>query len=408
MRPDIEKLISKQSALDLLFARWFPEAGIETVPLTEAAGRILAQDQFARYDLPVVRASTMDGVAVKSERFLEGMPDTSDWKMGVDFVRADTGDDFDDAFDTVIAIENVELLPGGGIRFPKPVNARRGFNVKGKGTDLQAGALLAPKGTRLTAQALGAIAMGGNAEVPVFRKPRVAFLPTGNELVPPGAVLNRGQNFDTNSLMVSNMLQEMGAEPLLHPILRDDPDALREALTRVLPDSDIVLMNAGTSKGSEDYCCHLLEEAGEVLFQGVAAVPGRPMSMAFIQGKPVVNLSGPSFAAFYSVDWAVRAMICRFLGVPVPVRETVEATLTETLQTPPFFALMAAFRVEVGRDGGYLATPLSLRGPKAAGSAAALLADGVYITTPGEPPLKAGSTITIELLKNRAELSRAQ
>ena len=114
------------------------------------------------------------------------------------------------------------------------------------------------------------------------------------------------------------------------------------------PDSDIVLVNAGTSKGGEDYSCHLLEEAGQVLFHEVAAVPGRPMSMALVQGKPVVNLSGPSFAAFYSMDWAVRAIVCRCLGVPVPVRETVEATLTETLQAPPFFALMAAFRVERG------------------------------------------------------------
>ena len=204
------------------------------------------------------------------------------------------------------------------------------------------------------------------------------------------------------------MLRDMGAEPILHPILRDDPAELREALSRVLPDSDIVLVNAGTSKGGEDYSCRLLEEAGQVLFHGGAAVPGRPMSMALVQGKPVVNLSGPSFAAFYSMDWAVRAIVCRCLGVPVPVRETVEATLTETLQAPPFFALMAAFRVERGQDGGYLATPLSLRGPKSAGLAAALMADGVYITTPGDPPLEAGATITIELLKNRAELHPAQ
>ena len=90
------------------------------------------------------------------------------------------------------------------------------------------------------------------------------------------------------------------------------------------------------------------------------------------------------------------------------MRETVEATLTETLQAPPFFALMAAFRVERGQDGGYLATPISLRGPKSAGSAATLMADGIYINTPGDPPLEAGATITIELLKNRAELHPAQ
>jgi molybdopterin molybdotransferase/putative molybdopterin biosynthesis protein len=128
------------------------------------------------------------------------------------------------------------------------------------------------------------------------------------------------------------------------------------------------------------------------------------MSVAILDGKPMVNLSGPSFAAFYSMDWMVRALVCRALGVAVPQRERVNAVLTAPLQTPPFFSQMVPMQVTVQQDGSYAATPLALRGPKSAGLAAALMADGVYLSTPGEKPHQAGSQIPVELLKNPAQL----
>lgn len=146
MRPDIENLISKDDARKRIFDAWKPVAQTEQVRVENAAGRILAEDQFAQYDLPVVRASTMDGIAVRSSDFAEGMPDTSAWKLGEDYVRADTGDDFDDRFDAVIAIENVTFLPGGGLQLPPRVNASKGYNVKPCGADVRKGALLAQAG----------------------------------------------------------------------------------------------------------------------------------------------------------------------------------------------------------------------------------------------------------------------
>ncbi len=404
MRPDLADLIPKEKALELLFARWTPSPDAETVPLADCVGRVLAQDQFALYDLPKVRASTMDGVAVHAALFAEGVPDTTGWRLGRDFIRADTGDDFDDAYDAVIAIEQVRLLPDGGIEILPNTRVFPGLNVKSCGADLRKGALLAKAGTRLTALDMAALAMGGLDAVPVLRRPRVGFLPTGSELVPPGSPLHRGQNFDTNSLLTAQLLREMGAEPLLHPIVRDDRGALRTAISTLLPQCDILLVNAGTSKGGEDYCAALLAEAGEVLFHGVAAVPGRPMSIAMVGGKPVMNLSGPTYAAFYSLDWAVRAMVCRYLGTPVPRRERVLATLTERFQMPPFFSLLASFHVERLADGSYIATPLALRGPKAVGTAASLTAEGVYVTSLGEKPHEAGETIEIELLRGAETL----
>jgi molybdopterin molybdotransferase/putative molybdopterin biosynthesis protein len=131
------------------------------------------------------------------------------------------------------------------------------------------------------------------------------------------------------------------------------------------------------------------------------------MSVAILDGKPMVNLSGPSFAAFYSMDWMVRALVSRALGVAVPQRQKVNAVLTAPLQTPPFFSQMVPMKVTAQQDGSYSATPLALKGPKSAGLAAALMADGVYLSTPGEKAHAAGSHIEVELLKNPSELSHS-
>jgi molybdopterin molybdotransferase/putative molybdopterin biosynthesis protein len=391
-------LISKEEALRRVFAAWTPQLQTETVALADAAGRVLAQDLTAQYNIPVVRASAMDGVAIRYADVADGLPDTTAWVLGRDYARADTGDDFPDAFDTTVAIEQVTLLPGGGLRFAEGLTIRQGMNVNPSGSQLRQGDVVGRAGTVLTARDLAAIGMGGYDRVSVVRRPRVAFVPTGSELVPIGSVLQRGQNFDTNSLMAAQLLRELGAEPLVRTITRDDPAQVQQALEDLVAEADLVILNAGTSKGEEDYCGQLLERCG-ALFHGVAAVPGRPMSVAMVQGKPVLNISGPSLAAFYSLDWMVKPLICRFLGIPVPQRPTVRATLTQPLNCPPPVSMLCMVQVERQADGTYAATPLSSRGPRAARAADNLTANALYQTTPGEPSHEAGEQITVELLR---------
>ena len=400
---DFHHLIRKEDALARLCQSWTPKLGTERIALEDAAGRVLCENQYAQYHLPLVRASTMDGVAVDSERFLSGVPDSSGWKMGIDYVRADTGDDFDDAFDTVIPIENVELLADGGLRFHGKFSAKKGTNIKPQGSDVRKGSLLVPSGTVLDAMYLSALAMGGISEVPVIKKPRVAFLPTGSELVDVGQPLQRGQNYDSNSALVRQMLLDMGAQPVMYPIVPDEPVQLRNAIQDLLSHADILLVNAGTSKGGEDYCHAILQEIGTPVFDGIAAVPGRPMSAVVVEGKPVINLSGPSFAAFYSMDYMVHGLICHGLGIPVPVRETISAKLTAPIPKPPIFSMMVPMEVK-RTAAGYTASPVTLRGPGARGSAAAMTAQGIYITQPGERPSRPGETVSVELLRGTGSI----
>ena len=130
---------------------------------------------------------------------------------------------------------------------------------------------------------------GGVWDVPVLRKPAVAFIPTGNELVPPRSAVVRGKNVDTNSVLARTSLQLLGAEPLLYPIVPDDRAMLGRTLDDALGRADIVILNGGSSKGGEDHNARLLHERGKVLCHGVAAAPGRPLCAAMVEGKPVVN-----------------------------------------------------------------------------------------------------------------------
>ena len=406
MKMALGKLPSKGEALDCLLSRWDPKPGTEELPLTQAVGRVLAEDLTARYDIPVVRASAMDGVAISFALTEQAGWDPARWEKGREYVRADTGDDFPDEYDTVVPIEQVTFLPQGGLSFSPELTLSRGMNVRPAGSQLARGAVVGRKGTVLTAMDLAAVGMGGYDRVPVVVRPRVAFAPTGSELVPIGSALQRGQNFDTNGLMAAQLLREMGAEPVLHPIVKDREEDLERVLDELLSTADIVLLNAGTSKGGEDYCAAVLQRRGALL-HGVAAVPGRPMSVAVIGGKPVLNLSGPALAAFYGLDWAVRPLVCRWLGVPVPVRERITATLTAALNPPPAMSMMCRLQVVRTPEGKYLATPLAAKGP---GSCAArtLCSEGVYISTPGEPPKQAGETLQVELLRNRAQIREAE
>lgn len=395
----MNSLPEKFQVLDLLFAQWSAPTCVESVPTPQAIGRVLAEPQYALHDLPVVRASGMDGVGVSSARFQGGVPDTTGWKCGVDYVRADTGDDFDDRFDAVIRIEDVTFSPDGTIRLSPSAPVVPGLNIRNRGSTLRQGALLAEKDLPLRACDLAALAMGGIWEVPVYRRPRVAFIPTGSELIPIGEPLSRGKNYDTNSLLAQHMLLEMGAEPVCLPIVKDSPAALREALFRALEASDVALINGGSSKGDEDFNTRLLQTEGTLLCHGAAAVPGRPIGVALVRGKPVINIPGPAAAAFYCLDWCVRPVIARFLHSPVPQRQTVRGVLTEDLECPQQMAFLCRIHAVRTPDGGFALTPLSF---KTVGAAACLASNAIYVSPVGEGPRFRGDVLEVELLRNPA------
>jgi len=325
------QMTSRIEALEKLFAVWTPPRETETVPLAEAVGRTLAETQRSCLTMPPAHVSVCDGIAVKSASFVHGLPDASGWVEGREYVWADTGDDFPDEYDAVIRVEELEKLPGGGLRITRRESVEPGDSVKPRGGTVQEGDKLLDAGQVIRPTDLSALAMGGAFTVPVWKRPVAAFLPTGSELIPCGAAPKRGENIDSNSLMVPAMLRELGAECLCFPITRDAVSELRETLHAALAQADIVVINGGSSKGGEDFNTRLIAEEGDLLFHEVSAAPGRPTAIGVVQGKPVVNMPGPPLAAYFVTDWCLRAILDRWLCHPPRILHTVRGVLTAPL-----------------------------------------------------------------------------
>ncbi|MDR2296389.1 MAG: molybdopterin molybdotransferase MoeA [Clostridiales Family XIII bacterium] len=393
--PHTEKAPTRREAIDAVVTRWKPAPGRETRPVDEAAGRVAARDHFARHDLPVVRASAMDGIGVLASMFADAAPDTTLWREGEAYVRADTGDDFDDRFDAVIPIEDVRFLPAGGLSLAADLRVTRGMNVRPAGNSVRKGERIVAAGTRLTPSDLAALVLGGVDEAELLKKPVVAFIPTGNELVPQGCAPARGQTVDANSTLLRHMLTEMGAAPLCLPIVRDDKEALRAAIRRARAEADIILLCGGSSKGGEDYGATLVAEMGEALFHWIASAPGRPTAAAMLDGVPLINMPGPPLAAYFVTDWYVRALVAHFLGGPGPARPTVRARLPEGLAATEGMEILRKLELRETEEG-LEARVIEMRG---ASTVRSLTAPAQLVTDAGPQGLSPGESAEIELLR---------
>lgn len=387
---------AREKALNDFFAAWEPRMQTELAALEEAVGRVAAEDLYSVNTLPVYRSSACDGIAVNSSMFAEGVPDTSAWRCGSEYERADTGDDFDDRFDAVIPIEEVETAPDTSVVISPDVPVKPGWNVRPRGDSLREGELLIRAGMVIRPVDLASLAVGGISMVPVRKKPVVAFIPTGSELVPAGIAPKRGQNVDTNSVLVKTSLKALGADPLVFPIIDDDPEALKRALHEALRSADLIVLNGGTAKGGEDYNFQLLEQEGRLIHHYIAAAPGRPMALAVAKGKPVINLPGPTLAAVFGLEWCLSRVTARFLGIPAPQRPVVSCILDHAFGSNPNMAIMCLMKITRARDGVYHACYQSFFNQSLPAS---LASDGIYISDVGESERKKGEIIEVALLR---------
>lgn len=394
---NMEGFATREKVLSDLFYVWTPVKTTELVPLEESIGRITSCAMYSENTLPVHRASGCDGIAVKSELFKEGMPDYTIWQEGREFVRADTGDDFEDQYDAVIMIEEVDINEDNRIVFiSEDVPVCSGMNISKKGSSIMAGDHIMDADLPIRPSDLAALAMGGCRMVSVTKKPRIAFIPTGSELIPHQMKPSRGQNTDTNSLLIKEALIELGAEAIIFPIIPDDKDLLEQALEDAIKVADIVVINGGTAKGKEDYNTLLIESKGKLLNHYVAAAPGRPLALGVINNKPVINLPGPTIAAFFGQDWCLSAIVCRALNIPLPKKERIVCTLTEDITTTPHMAILCRLEVKKS-EKGYLAEPRSFF---TGNMSSCLTSNGMYVSPIGESTKSCGEKIEVELLRN--------
>lgn len=391
------KDISMEDAIELFREKWPKQMETEKISISEAKDRVLAEDYYGRCDIPVVRCSMMDGIAVKSEYWKVGNPNTDEWEIGKEFVRADTGDDFPDDYDAVIPIEKVIIGPNGkGLKIIKKDPVQKGENIRGRGSSIQEGTPLVKKRVKLLPSDIGALAMGNISEVEVYKKPVVSFLPTGTELIPPGEEIKRGQNIDSNSLMAKGLLEEFGAEPRMYSISMDDFSSMEEKLEDALEHSDLILINGGSSKGEEDFGVRLLERKGTLHFHWTKAAPGRPCAMGEVKGKPVIIVPGPAYGCFNVLQWLVRPCIMQLSGNEEDEYYKVKAELLEDFEGGSSVHFLVGAEVKQNKEGKLF---VQLMNFKRAGTYNCLMANGFVYTEIYGDPWKKGDILEITLIR---------
>ncbi|NLA87765.1 MAG: molybdopterin molybdotransferase MoeA [Clostridiales bacterium] len=385
---------TRAEALKLLCENWPLKSESEYIPLQQAFGRVTAKPVYSRNTMPVHRVSKFDGIAVRFSAFENGLPDTSGWVKGVDYVQADTGDDFPDAFDTIVAVEDFYHNDEGHICFFDNIDYEKGDCIRAAGTMIQKGDLITEAHTRLTPEHLAMLALGGIYQVEVIKKPKVIYIPTGSELITAGIKPERGQNIEANSLMVTSYLTQWGADTFCCPIIKDNPSELEQALDNALAAGDIVLINGGSSKGAEDFSTELLRKNSTVYRHGIRVVPGRPVNIAIINGKPVINLPGPTLAAFLALDWCVFGLVHYYYGLPAPSRPRLKVRLEKPVKKNPEVEMYIRFSL-TKQEGAYWAAQI---GREKNMPYTFLMANALFVAPIGVAGYEAGDEIEVELL----------
>jgi molybdopterin molybdotransferase len=323
----------------------------ETVPLRHAAGRVLAADIHAPFDLPAFPNASMDGFAVRAADTAAApvrLAVTADIPAGIvpagrlqpgQAARIMTGAHMPDGADAVVPAEQTDFHsrdPGSAA--PPFVNilapAAPGDNVRARAADVTLGDLLIPRGARLRAQHLGMAAMLGIGALQVTRQPRVALLSTGDELLPPGSSPAPGHIFESNSLTLGTLVEEAGGLVSQLGIAADRADSVESLLDRAVAErADLIVSSAGVSVGAFDFVKSVVEAHGSLDFWRVNMRPGKPLAFGLYRGVPFVGLPGNPVSAFVGFEVFLRYALARLLAMAQPARPAVRARLVEPVKS---------------------------------------------------------------------------
>jgi putative molybdopterin biosynthesis protein len=344
MRKIFRELVSIEEAKERLFSRLKIEQEVEVVPLAEAYGRVLAEDCYSKVDIPPFDRATMDGYAVKAEDTFGAEEDNPIALKVVGKVEAGDVPAIEVERGTAVEISTGAVIPkganavvmveytsrdGDNVLIFKPVPP--GANIMSAGSDIMAGELLVRRGTKLTAREIGVLASAGFSSVKVVKKPVVAVISTGNELIDPGERLEFGKIYDVNTYTIGAGILENGGIPVFLGIARDNAEEIRSKIAEGLKIADIVILSGGTSAGIGDMIYRIVGEFGEVLVHGVAVKPGKPTVMAVASWngkiKPIFGLPGYPTSALMIFEIFVAPLIRLMSGLPEEERKIVKARI---------------------------------------------------------------------------------
>ena len=374
-----------------------------SVSLEDAVGRVTAAPVWATRSSPVGDSAAMDGIAVLASD-TAGATQTTPLQLGPDaYEVVDTGDPIPDGFDAVVMREHVHYVTTPDGEAAEIMSAVPPYDhVRSIGEDVSAGELLLPEGHRLRPVDVAAAAAAGATDLVVRRRPRVAVIPTGDEIVPVGSPPQRDQILDTNSLMLVAQAREAGCESWATPIQPDVQEQISAAVRDAATTADLVLVVAGSSAGRDDYTARVVDELGELAVHGVAVRPGHPVVLGAVDATPVIGVPGFPVSAALTFDIFALPLLAALEGAAPPHRPQVPARLARKL--PSVVGMDDWVRVRLGSVAGQVvASPL----PRGAGVLTSLVrADGLLLVPAGVEGHHAGEEVSVQLLRRLPEIER--
>lgn len=371
----------------------------ETINTWDALGRVTTKPIFALISSPHYNSSAMDGIAVKSEKtFSASDRNHITLTEGEDYMVVDTGDPILREFDCVIMIEDLIKVDDNHVTIYQ--SAMPWQNIRPLGEDIVENQLIVPSKHKIRPVDIGALIAGGINEVEVFKRPTVGIIPTGTELVKPGTALKVGDIIDFNSRTFSAQVKEWGGFPNRYEIVKDDYNLIKNTVLKAIEENDIVLVNAGSSAGREDFTSSVIGEVGELIIHGVAIKPGKPVMMGIINNKPIIGIPGFPVSAYFVMEEIVKELISNYQGLETEQKKTVKAKLTKRCMSSLKYHEFV--RVKLGfMDDKYVATPLT----RGAGATMSLVnADGVLEIKQQLEGIEAGTEVEIKLLSTEDKI----
>lgn len=370
----------------------------EMVSVQNAFGRITARAVYAVICAPHYAASAMDGIAVHAKDTFGATETTPVRLTPQQYMVVDTGDPVPEDCDAVIMVE--DIVRGEDESVTIYAAAAPWQHIRQIGEDICAGEMILASYMEVTPAAIGAMIAGGVLEIEVMKKPVIGIIPTGDEIVAPCADPKPGDILEFNSSIFSAMVQEWGAEAKTYPIVPDRFDAIREMVAGAADECDIVLLNAGSSAGREDYSVSVIRELGDVVYHGIAIKPGKPAILGLRGAVPILGVPGYPVSGIIVIEELLKPLVAEWFHSNTAPVQLATATLTRPVVSG--LKYQEFVRVRMGEVGGKLtASPLS----RGAGVVSSFMkADGILEVPQGTEGYEAGEEVQVRLLSTPEKL----
>ena len=416
---DTPDMLSVEEALEKILALT-PVLEAEDTPLLEALGQVLAQDAVARFDIPPADNSAMDGYAVRHQDIVGAGPTgpkvltvvglvaagqlpTQEVRSGT-AIRIMTGALIPPGADTVVPFEETDEVErtAAGISLDEIAilcEIGKGDSVRPAAEDVKRGEIILPRGTVLRPSEVGVLASLGNATVNVIRRPVVAVLATGDELLEPSQPLEPAKIYDSNSYSVASLVRRYGGVPRVLGIARDNLDSMNAMLDLGIK-SDMLITTAGVSKGDYDIVKDVLAERGEIAFWSVRMRPAKPLAFGVLRGSggrsvPHLGLPGNPVSAMVAFEELVRPALLKMMGRTNLDKPTVEAVLEDPIVNADGRRVYAR-AIVTKRDGTYYARLTGAQGSNVLTSMSR--ANGLAICPEDVPVMEKGQRVQVRML----------